>query len=69
MSEDRRTLIDLHRMRRHYADFRAAWARGEDEPAPRQSPTMMTIAAVLAAEDLGVLLDYLDAKEVSDVNG
>jgi len=56
-------IVDLTRMRRHYAEFRAAWDRGADDPPPRQSPTLMTIAAVLAAEDLGVLLDYLDATE------
>lgn len=59
-----KTIVDLTRMRRHYADFRAAWDHGADESAPK-SPTLMTIAAVLAAEDLGVLLDYLDAKEGS----
>ena len=58
MSEPK-TLIDLTKMRRHYADFRKAWDEKTDGP---QTPTMMTIAAVLAAEDLGQLLDYLDSE-------
>jgi len=56
MSEPKK-LIDLSKMRRHYAEFRKAW----DEKTG--GPTLMTIAAVLAAEDLGELLDYLDATE------
>jgi hypothetical protein len=48
-------LIDLTRMRRHVAEYRRAWSAGSAE-----SEFAKTIAALLCAEDLDVLLAYVD---------
>lgn len=49
--------LDLAAVRQHVAAYQAAWAEDSDA-----SETRKTVTALLCAQDLVVLLDYLDAE-------
>ena len=52
---NRLRMLDFNAVRRHVAEYRRAWAENSNA-----TETYKTVAAVLCAEDLAVLLDHLD---------